>query len=142
MVIGIYTVQQQPYKLLPGDAFSSSCIYKMANGTSFGRASTQEMCAVFLFYYPAKTIFDRGQWSCGLGVPISACNANTEISQFRSTDENNEKATPESLQTFDFFERTFGVATSDQCKWKPLESMNSSNNNESTSGMHEMGGVT
>jgi hypothetical protein len=141
VVIGIHAVRQQPFQLLPGDAFSSSCIYETANGTWFGRSSLEEMCTIFIFYYPAKTIFNRGQWACGLGVPISACNATTEMSRITSTDENNE-ATTDSLQTFDFFERTFGVSTSDQCELKPLESMNYSSNNTTTSDTPEVGRVS
>jgi hypothetical protein len=104
-------VRQRPYQVFPGDAFSSTCIYETANGTTFGLASTQEMCEVFLFYYPAKTIFDRGQWSCGLGIPIAACNVTVDTSLYAISDESN----------IDFFERTFGASTSDQCFQKPTE---------------------
>jgi hypothetical protein len=133
MVTGLQAVRQRPYQVLPGDAFSSSCFYETQNATTFGQKSTQEMCTAYLLYYPAKTIFDRGPWYCGLGVPISACNASVTSSEFALTDDNTGVAT-KAFQTANFFERTFGLSATDQCIQKPSETINSTKNNTATSG--------
>jgi hypothetical protein len=125
--VGFHSVRQQSYQVLPGDAFTSTCFYETSNGTTFGRASTQEMCEIFLFYYPAKTIFNRGQRSCGLGIPITACNATTEVARNALSNENTNES-KESFQTYNFFERTFALSTSDQCEQKPSETIDSFKN--------------
>jgi hypothetical protein len=132
-------VRQQAYQVLPGDSFTTSCFYETSNGTTFGLASVQEMCEIFVFYYPAKTIFDRGQWSCGLGIPITACNATTDVTQYALSDGDTIES-KETFQSYNFFERTFGLSTSDQCVSKPSQLMNSTKNT-STSGMGR-GGCT
>jgi hypothetical protein len=86
------------------------------------------MCIAYLFYYPAKTIFDRGPWVCGFGVPINVCNATVLSSEYTLSDDNTIAETT-LYQRLDFFERTFGISTSDQCMlMNPI-------NNTSTSGM-------
>ncbi len=73
---GTSAVRQQPYQVYPGDSFITDCFYKSENGTLFGFASNEEMCQAFLVYYPAKTLFNRGPWSCIYDLPLlSACNS-------------------------------------------------------------------
>ena len=62
---GSFAVQQQPYDLMPGDSFKTTCYYR--DGVRFGTSSQEEMCIAFILYYPEKTIEAFGMeipWMC------------------------------------------------------------------------------
>lgn len=62
---GSFAVQQQPYDLMPGDSFKTTCYYR--DGVRFGLSSQEEMCIAFVLYYPEKTISGFGNeipWMC------------------------------------------------------------------------------
>jgi len=67
-------VQQDPYEILPGDSFKTTCYYdsskkRVAGDVDFGLASSDEMCISFLYYYPQKIFTtnnnDNYPWICG-----------------------------------------------------------------------------
>jgi Copper type II ascorbate-dependent monooxygenase, C-terminal domain len=51
-------VQQDPFEIVPGDAFNVQCYYQNAASANrtFGLASSEEMCVAFLLYYPRKVL--------------------------------------------------------------------------------------
>ncbi|EJK46452.1 ascorbate-dependent monooxygenase [Thalassiosira oceanica] len=75
---GSFAVQQQPYDLMPGDSFKTTCYYR--DGVRFGLSSQEEMCIAFVLYYPEKTISGFGNeipWMCAytkgnIQLPTSA----------------------------------------------------------------------
>jgi hypothetical protein len=77
---GGYAVPQEPFQIEPGDSFRTTCQYK-SNGTLFGISSQEEMCMVFILYYPRQQISALGMelpYMCGRELPISACNSSWE----------------------------------------------------------------
>lgn len=72
---GGFFVPQDPFTVMPGDAFRTSCYYR--DGGSFGLSSQEEMCIAYILYYPAISNFGF-TWGCpyGLGTPI--CNQELE----------------------------------------------------------------
>jgi hypothetical protein len=72
---GGYVVQQEPFEIMPGDAFRTTCYYK--DGTKFGMGSDDEMCIAFLLYYPVQKL-EFGEysfpWGCFYGVPLPVCS--------------------------------------------------------------------
>jgi hypothetical protein len=115
---GSFAVQQDQYKILPGDAFRTTCYYR--NGTKFGYSSQEEMCVVFLLYYPAKRIdfgsFGSFPWTCMYGIDfMPTCKEELEI------------------QTLDGVEglgRRFGTAS--QCMRGPNEANETTSNDSAT----------
>ena len=61
---GISIVRQNPYKMKKGDYFRTSCYYDNDRNTTFGLESQDEMCMVFLYYYPKQPSF----YGCGYGL--------------------------------------------------------------------------
>lgn len=56
-----------PYTIQAGDSFRTKCYYQ--DGTEFGLSSQEEMCQVFIMYYPAKSLKLFGEetpWICGV----------------------------------------------------------------------------
>ena len=51
---GIYSVIQEPYTLMPGDTFRTTCQYKTPREWYFGEGSQEEMCIAFVWYYPKQ----------------------------------------------------------------------------------------
>ena len=51
---GITAVRQQPYKWKKGDRYTTTCYYESDEDTTFGLASSDEMCMTFLYYYPKQ----------------------------------------------------------------------------------------
>ena len=63
-------VVQEPFKILPGDSFRTTCSYNASNGEVFGRGSSAEMCIAFLYYYPRQTmtsLIGEIPFVCGYG---------------------------------------------------------------------------
>ena len=87
--------QTEPYQVLPGDSFTTHCFYETDGSVEFGFGSENEMCAVFMYYYPRKFVLGLFPWFCGYDLPLPACNA----------DWNSTK-----LQDFSDIGRSFGVA--------------------------------
>ena len=83
---GNAAVQQEPFEIQPGDSFRTSCYYKdVGGGTTFGLGSQEEMCIVFMFYYPRKILFDTVPWLCGYGMPeFAQCNSGYEFQSLAS----------------------------------------------------------
>lgn len=78
---GAYSVQQPPFQILPGDSFSTKCEY-LDSDTVFGSSSQEEMCMVFLSYYPRTTrpLFGfEAPFVCGYDLPIPDCSAAYEM---------------------------------------------------------------
>ena len=69
---GIMAIQQNPYQVLPGDSFRTTCYYRAGDGqTKFGRASNEEMCTGYLYYYPRlSTALD-----CPFDLQATSCSA-------------------------------------------------------------------
>ena len=59
--IGSFHVHQDAYGLLPGDSFRTTCYYR--DGDKFGLSSQEEMCIVYIIYYPAKQLMGY-PWIC------------------------------------------------------------------------------
>jgi hypothetical protein len=59
---GLHHVAQQPYTVMPGDKFRTTCYYR--DGSAFGLASQEEMCVAFLLYYPAVKNPMGLSWMC------------------------------------------------------------------------------
>ena len=59
---GAFYDSQDPYEVLPGDSFRTTCYYK--DGKKFGLSSSEEMCMAFLLYYPAKETSFGQPWQC------------------------------------------------------------------------------
>jgi hypothetical protein len=93
---GSLAPQQEAYQIMAGDSFHPTCYYENGAGDNltFGLSSQDEMCIVFMYYYPRKTLFDFVPFTCGYGIDISGCG-----SSFQSYD----LLTPSSLN------RTFGL---------------------------------
>jgi dopamine beta-monooxygenase len=51
---GNLAVPQEPFEILPGDGFRTTCNYNAKKGETWGIASSEEMCMAFLFYYPRQ----------------------------------------------------------------------------------------
>lgn len=77
---GAYAVQQEPYEILPGDSFKTTCEY-LSSDTVFGISSQEEMCMVFVAYYPRQTrsLFGlEAPYVCGYDLPIPDCASDWE----------------------------------------------------------------
>jgi hypothetical protein len=66
-------VQDAPYEVLPGDSFQTECWYNTDGNTVFGFNSQDEMCAVFMYYYPRALIGGQIPWFCGYDLGFPAC---------------------------------------------------------------------
>ena len=67
--------QEEPYQLLPGDAFDASFYYNAPDPNQvFGFASQDEMAILGLKYYPRQTMLNgRVPLMCSYGIPIPNC---------------------------------------------------------------------
>ena len=87
---GINPTRQQPYQVLPGDSFQTTCYYdNVDNSTTFGFGTREEMCQSLLMYYPAN---HQMKGYCSPDGKAGNCSA-----------------TYEQFDTDDSFDRTFGV---------------------------------
>ena len=80
---GSQPVQQSPFQIRPGDAFTTRCTYNGKSDTVFGLSSQQEMCIAFLFYFPRQTLFGQFPWICayGLGENLPQCDTQQTVRQ-------------------------------------------------------------
>jgi hypothetical protein len=46
--------------LMPGESITTTCTF--SEPKAFGQATTEEMCYLFTYYYPAGTLVDLGPW--------------------------------------------------------------------------------
>jgi hypothetical protein len=72
---GNQPVQQEPYQILAGDGFNTVCYYRSQDGAEFGLSSEQEMCIVFIQYYPRQVVLDGFGLACGYGIGFGICGA-------------------------------------------------------------------
>jgi hypothetical protein len=54
---GAAVVRQKPYKLKKGDNYHTTCYFESYKNTKFGLGSSEEMCMVFIYYYPKQSSF-------------------------------------------------------------------------------------
>lgn len=79
---GAYSVQQPPFEIQPGDSFKTTCEY-LDSDTVFGASSQQEMCMVFMAYYPrqSRSLFGlEAPFVCGYQIPLPDCASDWEMS--------------------------------------------------------------
>jgi len=83
---GSFHPNQEPYELMPGDTFRTTCYYK--DGNQFGLGSQEEMCIAFLTYYPAITVEDE-PWICPYvgSFDVFGCYQKLESADLGSEDE-------------------------------------------------------
>ena len=74
---GSYQVVQEPFQILRGDSFRTTCQYNSASGTRFGQSSQEEMCIAFLWYYPRQVLLGY-PYLCGYDVGIGTCETSWE----------------------------------------------------------------
>jgi len=83
---GGYATPDVPFVVRPGDAFATSCSYAPAdgtNGTVFGYGRYDEMCVVFLMYYPEQTA-DGFAGTCGYDVGDAVCSGSVTSRTLKS----------------------------------------------------------
>lgn len=102
---GNVAVQQAPFEIWPGDSFKTSCYYS-GTDRKFGMASQDEMCVVFMYYYPRQKIYLEAYdfeipWVCGYRLGFLPCGASYEQELLASVDDLN---------------RTFGTSMGGQCE--------------------------
>ena len=56
---GFSSRAQIPFQISPGDSFATSCYFE-ERGVYFGSGSDEEMCQIFLWYYPKSDILSCG----------------------------------------------------------------------------------
>jgi hypothetical protein len=116
---GVAMALQQPFTIQPGDGFRTSCYYRnndmnMNSNSStittkneeepsssssvfqsavFGESSQEEMCIVYIMYYPRATLkFDVGGFSgelsyiCGFDFENEACKATHQVQDLANND--------------------------------------------------------
>ena len=77
---GAAVVRQKPYKLKKGDNYHTTCYFESYKITKFGLASSDEMCMVFIYYYPKQSSFIN----CGPHFYQSSCDASYSSSTLAS----------------------------------------------------------
>lgn len=82
---GSQVVEQEPFQVLPGDAFRTVCQYNATNGELFGLSSQEEMCIAFLFYYPIRLV-GGFPWICAHDIPFPACSEAYESRQLEQVE--------------------------------------------------------
>jgi Copper type II ascorbate-dependent monooxygenase, C-terminal domain len=105
-------VRQQPYQILPGDSFSTTCFFTTSENATFGEASSNEMCQILLLYYPAQRILNTAPWTCIYDIPFPPCSSTLSTSMVVATSDAS-SMTSSSGRTY--LERTFGYSSGGQC---------------------------
>jgi hypothetical protein len=77
---GAAVVRQKPYKLKKGDNYQTTCYFESYKNTKFGLGSSEEMCMVFIYYYPKQSSFIN----CGPHFYQSSCDASYSSSTLAS----------------------------------------------------------
>jgi len=113
---GNFGVIQEPFQILPGDGFRTTCTYSRTHRqdkeTVFGLASDNEMCIAFLFYYPRVLINRVFPLVCGMRLRANfmrPCRAQHVEKYISSTDD-----------TYQAIGRTFGAPPS-ECRKNAVE---------------------
>jgi Copper type II ascorbate-dependent monooxygenase, C-terminal domain len=84
---GAQMLQGDPYKFRPGDEIDVSCTYEGSPTLMFGRASYQEMCLIYVVYYPRQKFLGRIPWLCGPAIaPYYPCIAQSTRNALASAD--------------------------------------------------------
>lgn len=82
---GNQLVKQMPYTVQKGDSYKTICNYDdKGRNTTFGFSSQEEMCIVFIMYYPKQILFDFIPWVCAVDVGFSSCESSHESRQIES----------------------------------------------------------
>ncbi|GKY93756.1 hypothetical protein MPSEU_000342700 [Mayamaea pseudoterrestris] len=104
---GAQAILQEPYEVLPGDAFKVGCYYENEPGTNrtFGLGSSNEMCISFLYYYPAKATPSGLPFFCGVGLTDMLPDCDIPSEGISVSDDSSQEL---------LAERAFGAAT-EQC---------------------------
>lgn len=65
---GQYVPPQEHFVVKPSDTFETECYYENTNGDNprFGKSTSDEMCIVFMWYYPRQAVVDPDTFSCGV----------------------------------------------------------------------------
>jgi hypothetical protein len=77
---GAAVVRQKRYKLKKGDNYHTTCYFESYKNTEFGIGSSDEMCMVFIYYYPKQSSFIN----CGPDFYQSSCNGSYSSSTLAS----------------------------------------------------------
>jgi hypothetical protein len=65
---GAPTARKDPFIMKKGDRYKASCYYESYKETKFGLGSAEEMCMVFVLYYPKIPFFACGSPNEASGV--------------------------------------------------------------------------
>lgn len=84
---GNAAVLQEPFQIAPGDSFRTSCYYRDLGTGRFGLGSQEEMCIVFLFYYPRQPVFNQVPWYCAYDTFWPPCDASYQGDLLASDEE-------------------------------------------------------
>ena len=83
---GSFSVPQEPYTVLPGDSFRTTCYYQ--DGTAWGMGSADEMCITFMMYYPVKKLSMGLEWYCNHGFDLgTGCMTELEQADLNSVED-------------------------------------------------------
>lgn len=83
---GAYGIQQEPFTIEPGDSFRTTCQYSSPDAV-FGISSQEEMCVVFIGYYPRTTRSFFGievPFTCGYNISIPGCESDWQQTALES----------------------------------------------------------
>jgi hypothetical protein len=72
---GNQPIQQESFQILSGDSFNTVCYYRSQDGADFGFSSQEEMCIVFIAYYPRQLLLDTFGLTCGYDVGFGPCES-------------------------------------------------------------------
>jgi len=73
---GNHAAQQEPFTVRKGDAFNTSCTYRNDGDRKFGFGGEDEMCVIFLSYYPKQTYLNGvAPFICSYEIGFNPCEA-------------------------------------------------------------------
>jgi hypothetical protein len=75
---GFSSRAQIPFQISPGDSFATSCYFE-ERGVYFGSGSDQEMCQIFLWYYPKSDKLSCGYFDADAREKEQKLNADLNI---------------------------------------------------------------
>lgn len=84
---GAYAIQQEPFDIQPGDSFKTTCQYSSPD-VVFGVSSQEEMCMVFIQYYPRTTRSLFGvevPFICGYNSSVLNCSSDYQQTALESS---------------------------------------------------------
>jgi len=116
---GAHVARAPPFEFQPGDTFHTRCTYDTDEDRIFGYGSQDEMCQIYVVYYPAKSILGLYPWSCVFGVDdlLPQCNSDwtskgSTIADFPQDEESRARVS-DTTTSRDF---KFGVETTGTCQ--------------------------